>query len=220
MLAKNLLSHFTLALKTSDIASTALSNMEEYKVSHLPIVNNVEFLGLISEDDILSSNTPDEPVGSHKLSLMRPFINEYQHIFDVIRIFSELKLSLLPVLDKHNNYLGCITLLDLVHNLSRIISLDNPGGIIILELNQNDYTLTEIAQIIESNDAKVLSLYITSYPNSTKIDVTIKVNKIDLTKIVNTFNRYNYVIKATFSEYQYIDDIKDRYDLLMNYLNM
>ena len=80
--------------------------------------------------------------------------------------------------------------------------------------------LTEISQIIESNDAKVLNLYLTSYPNSTKIDLTLKINKIDLTQVLKTFNRYNYIIKASFSEHQYIEDLKDRYDLLMNYLNM
>jgi len=220
MLAKDLISDSIIALKTSDSASLALSLMEEYKVSHLPIVNNIEFLGLIAEEDILSLNMPDEPLGNHKLSLSRPFVNVDQHIFDVITIFSELKLSVLPVLDLKNNYLGIITLLDLVQNLSRIISLNNPGGIIILELNQSDYSLTEIAQIVESNDAKVLNLYITSFTNSTKINVTLKINKIDLTQILRTFNRYDYVVKASFSENQYLDDIKDRYDLLMNYLKM
>lgn len=220
MLANELISDSVIPLKTSDSGSLALSLMEEFKVSHLPIVNNVEFLGLISEEDILSLNLPDEPLGNHKLSLSRPFINDDQHIFDIIKIFSELKLSLLPVLDKKNNYLGIITLLDLVHNLSRIISLNNPGGIIILELNNNEYTLTEIAQIVESNDAKVLNLYITSFPNSTKINVTLKINKIDLTQVLKTFNRYDYIVKASYSENQYFDDIKDRFDLLMNYLNM
>ena len=220
MLVKDIISDTIVALKTSDSASLALSLMEEFKVSHLPIVNNVELLGLISEEDILSINIPDEPLGNHKLSLSRPFINDDQHIFEAIRIFSELKLSILPVLDRKNNYLGMITLLDLVQNLSKIISLNNPGGIIVLELNQNDYSLTEISQIIESNDAKVLNLYLTSYPNSTKIDLTLKINKIDLTQVLKTFNRYNYIIKASFSEHQYIEDLKDRYDLLMNYLNM
>ena len=220
MLAKELISDTVIALKTSDSASLAITLMDEYKVSHLPIVNNIEFLGLISEEDILSLNMPDEPLGNHKLSLSRPFVYEDQHIFDIISIFSELKLSLLPVLDKKNNYLGIITLLDLVQNLSHIISLNNPGGIIILELNQSDYSLTEIAQIVESNDAKVLNLYITSFSDSTKINVTLKINKIDLTQILRTFNRYDYIVKASFSENQYLDDIQDRYDLLMNYLKM
>jgi len=220
MLVKEIISDSITTLKTSDSASLALSLMDEFKVSHLPIVNNVEFLGLISEEDILSLNIPDEPLGNHKLSLARPFINDDQHIFDAIRIFSELKLSILPVLDRKNNYLGIITIRDLIYNLSRIISLDNPGGIIVLELNQNDYSLTEISQIVESNDAKVLNLYVTSYLNSTKIDLTLKINKMDLTQVLKTFNRYDYIIKASFSEHQYLDDLKDRYDLLMNYLNM
>jgi len=220
MLAKDLISDLLLTVKTSDTASLALSIMEDYKVSHLPIVNNTEFLGLISEEDILSLNIPDEPLGNHNLSIIRPFVNDSQHIFDVINIFSELKLSVLPVLDKKNNYLGIITLIELVHFLSKIVSLNNPGGIIVLELNQNDFSLTEIAQIVESNDAKVLCLYVSSYENSTKIDVSLKINKIDISPILSTFNRYNYIIKASFTEHQHLDDLKNRYDLLMNYLNM
>lgn len=220
MLAKDLISEVVLPVKTSDSAALALNMMEDLKVAHLPIVNNIEFLGLISEDDILNVNLPEEPLGNHKLSIIRPFVNDAQHIFDVIRTFAELKLTLLPVLDNKNNYLGCITLADLVQNLSRLTSLDNPGGIIVIELNQNDYSLTEISQIVESNDAKVLCLYLTSYNDTTKIDITLKINKLDITAVLNTFNRYNYIVKASFTEHKYIEDLKDRFDLLMNYINM
>jgi len=194
--------------------------MDEFRVSHLPVVNNQEFLGLISETDILNLNNFEEPIGNHPLSLPDAYIKEDQHIYEVIRLFDTLKLTLLPVLDEQNHYLGSITLPSLVHHISGIMALDNPGGIIILEINDKDYLLTEIAQIVESNDAKILSLYITSYPDSTKMDVTLKVNRIDVGAILQTFIRYNYLIKASFSEDTYSESLQDRYNSLMKYLNI
>ena len=140
--------------------------------------------------------------------------------FEIIRLFSAQKLTLLPVLDRKNNYLGVITLADLVQNFSRLTSAANPGGVIILELNNNDYSLQEIAQIIESNDAKVLGLYVTTFPDSTKIEITIKLNKIDIQPVLQTLYRYKYGVTATFSEEEDDDVLKERFDSLMNYLNI
>lgn len=207
-------------LKTSDTGEKALQLMEEFKVSHLPIVNNVDFLGLISETDILNLNTPEEPLGNHKLSLIRPSVNENQHIYEVIKIIAEQKLTLVPVVDAQNHYLGSITLMDVIKNFAKILAVQDPGGIIVLELNVNDYSLSQIAQIVESNDAKIISLYISSEKDSMKFTLTLKINKTDLTAILKTFIRYNYIIKASFHEDTFLDDLKHRYDLLMHYLNM
>jgi len=220
MLAKDLISDFIVPLKTSDTGLIALNAMDELKVMHLPIVNNTKFLGLISEADILNLNTPEEALGNHVLSLKKPYVIQNQHIYEVLKIISTMDLSLVPVLDEKQNYIGAITLINLVKQFSKISAFENPGGIIVIELNVNDYSLSEIAQIVESNDAKVLSLYITSYLDSTKLEVTIKINKIDLTSILQTFYRYNYNIKASFSEKDDTDTIQERFDSLMNYLNI
>jgi hypothetical protein len=100
------------------------------------------------------------------------------------------------------------------------MELNNPGGIIILELNDKDYLLTEIAQIVESNDAKVLGMYLTTFPDSTRIEITLKINKIDVGPVLQTFIRYNYTIKASFSEDTYTESLQERYNSLMNYLNI
>ena len=220
MTAKDLVSMTIIPLKTSDTGTHALNIMEELKVTHLPIVNNEEFLGLVSQSDIENLNIPDEALGNHNLSLTRPFVYQEQNIFDIIRLFSSQKLSLLPVLDKKNNYLGVITIADLVRNFSKLVSAENPGGVIIIELNNNDYSLQEIAQIIESNNAKVLGMYVTSFPDSTKIEISIKLNKIDIRPVLQTFYRYNYSVTASYSEEEDDDVLKERFDSLMNYLNI
>jgi CBS domain-containing protein len=195
--------------------------MEEYKVSHLPIVNNEDFLGLISENDIYDLNNPEEALGNHDLSLGGSFVTQYQNIYDVIKIFGKNKLTTLPVLDNENKYLGSITFHTLMEQLSKVASIESPGGIIVIEVSHKDYLLSELANIVESNDAKIISLFITSHPESTKMEITFKVNKVDIISILQTLTRYNYQIKASYTEDQeMLDDIEDNYNSLLNYLSI
>ncbi|NJO91643.1 MAG: CBS domain-containing protein [Chloroflexia bacterium] len=200
MLAKDLLSDVIPSIMTSDTGIKALTWMEIFRVSHLPIVNNNEFLGLISDTDIYDLNEADEPIGNHPLSIIRPFVYRNQHVYEVISLVSKLNLSLIPVLNEQNHYMGCITMQNLVAQFSRLTGANDPGAVIILELNVNDYVLTEIAQIVEGNDAKILSLYVSTFKTSTQLNVTLKLNTSNLSSVVQTFERYNYNIKASFME--------------------
>lgn len=221
MIAKELISDVVPALKTSDTGLKALNWMEVFRISHMPIVNNREFLGLISDTDIYDLNMADEPIGNHHLSLFSPYVMANQHIYEVIDLVARLKLTVVPVLDEKNQYLGLITMNELVRHFGELMAVNNPGGILVLELHQNDYSLSQIAQIIESNDARILSLYLSSPENSTKIEVIIKLNRTDLTSIIPTFERYNYNIKASFmSESELNAFYDDRYQSFMKYLNI
>ena len=220
MFAKDLTDETILPVKTSDTGALALTMMDEYKVSHLPIVNNTDFLGLITEDDIYTNNHFDDPLGTHDLSMNRPFINENQHVFEAIKIFAELELTLLPVVDAKENYLGVISKRKLIEEFSEITAVKSPGAILVLEISVNDYSLSEIAQIVESNDTKILSTYITSHPDSTKMDVTIKLNRNDISPVLQTFNRYNYIVKGIYAEPEVSDDLNERFDALMKYLSI
>ncbi len=221
MVAKDLISEVIPSLKTSDLGQTALNWMEIFKISHLPIVNNQEFLGLISDTDIYDMNQPNEPIGNHALTLYKPFVTAEQHIFEIIGLASRLKLSVIPVLDSKNNYKGVITSNDLIRHIAGISSMDQPGGIIVLEVVDRDYSLSQIAQIIESNNVKILSLYITSSPGSTQLEVTLKVNTGDLGSVIRTFERYNYEVKTWVTDNDSMDKFySERFDLLMKYLNI
>ena len=221
MVAKDLISEVVPSLKTSDTGQTALNWMEIFRVSHLPIVNNLDFLGLISDTDIYDMNQPEEPIGNHTLTLFKPFVDGEQHIFEVIGLASRLKLSVIPVLDSKEHFMGVITTSDLLRHLAGISSMDQPGSIIVLELIERDYSLSQIAQIVESNNVKVLSMYITSPPESTKLEVTLKVNTGDLVSVIKTFERYNYDIKTWVTTNDSMDNFySERFDLLMKYLNI
>jgi CBS domain-containing protein len=221
MVAKDLISEVVPSLKTSDSGQTALNWMEIFRVSHLPIVNNLDFLGLISDADIYDMNQPEEPIGNHELTLLKPYVTTEQHLFEVIGLASRLKLTVIPVLDDKSHYKGVITTTDLVRYLAGISSIDQPGGILVLEIVERDYSLSQIAQIVESNNVRVLSMYITSPPDSTRLEVTIKVNTNDLASVIRTFERYNYDVKTWVTSDDSMDRFySERFDLLMKYLNI
>ncbi len=220
MIIRNIISNTIPAIKTSDSGTKAISIMEEFKVSHLPIVNNIDFLGLISILDIYNMKKIKEPVGGCDLSLKRAYIYDTQHIYDAIKIINEMNLSVLPILNIKNEYLGLVELKDIVNYISNFTAIKNPGGIIIIELNINDYSLSEISQIVESNDVKIISLYIDEIKDSMKFNITLKLNKQDLTAVLRTFERYNYNIKASFGQDNLDNSLENRYNLLMNYLNL
>ncbi len=221
MVAKDLISEVIPALKTSDSGQTALNWMEIFRISHLPIVNNLDFLGLISDNDIYDMNQPEEPIGNHALTLLKPYVTTEQHLFEVIGLAARLKLSIVPVLDEKSHYMGVITTSDLIRYLAGISSMDQQGGIIVLELTERDYSLSQIAQIVEGNNIKVLSMYVTSPPDSTRLEVTIKVNTNDLASVIRTFERYNYDVKTWVTSDDSMDKFySERFDLLMKYMNI
>lgn len=221
MLAQSLISEIVPVVRTSDTGQAALSLMEVFKVSHMPIVNNVDFLGLISDTDIYDLNTADDPIGNHSLSLFRPFVYGDQHIFEVLEVVARQKLSLIPVLDRDDAYLGSITLPDLVRQFAELSSANNPGGVILLEMHIHDYSLTEISQIVEGNDAKVLSFYVSTHPDTMRVNVTLKLNRSDLSAVLQTFNRYGYTVLATYAEDQVLQNIANsRLEEFLHYLSI
>jgi Mg/Co/Ni transporter MgtE len=221
MLAKDLISDTVPALRTSDNGQKALYWMDIFRISHLPIVNNQDFLGLISDKDIYDHNMAEEPIGNHSLSLFSPFVTYDQHLYEVMELASRLNLTVVPVLDHNNHYLGVITLNDLLHYFADFSALKEPGAIIVLDMNIHDYSLAQIAQIVESNDAKILSVCVSSHTSSTKLEVTLKINRTDLASIVQTFNRYNYIIKGTFMDEDDMNSFyENRYEMFMKYLSI
>ena len=221
MKAKNMIADGVLPVSSTDRGSEALISMDENKISHIPVVDDGEYVGIISEVDVYNMSDLDSSIGDSFSVLPKPSVFEHEHFFDIIKVMTLARTSSLPVLDRNNMYLGTITLNRLMKYLAEFTVIKQPGAIIILELNHSDYVLSQIAQIVESHDAKILSLFIASKSESTKIEVTLKINRTDIEPVIQTFNRYDYVIKETFTEDQdSMEDLKDRYDSLMNYLNI
>jgi acetoin utilization protein AcuB len=221
MLAKDIISEVVPHIRTSDTGIQALNWMEIFRISHLPIVNNKEFLGLISDTDIYDLNKAEEPIGNHKLSLFSPFVYTNQHLYEVIALVAQHKLTIIPVLNEKKEYLGLITLHDLLLGLSKVTAVDKRGAILVLEMNIHDYSLAQIAQIVESENLKILSSYVSDSESTTKIDVTLKLNSTEISRVIQAFNRYNYIIKASFLEDNELEGMyQNRFDEFMRYLNI
>lgn len=219
MNARELISKTIDPLMTSMSGDLALDKMHHANVRHLPIVNNTQLLGLISEDDVLEHDGAD-PVGSYALSIMKPYAKENDHVFEVLHLLANYNLSLIPVVDNANDYLGSISQEDLIQYFAKSFSFAEPGSILVLEMKERDYSLSEIARIFESENTLILSSFITSDPDEQKIYITLKVNKQDLRNVLMTLERYNYTVLATYTEEDFKDTLQERYDALMTYLNI
>ena len=219
MIASELISYDIPPLKLSDTGVKALDWMEEFRTPELPVVNEGKYVGLISESEILDRNNVDDPVDNYNLTLKNPSVHEGQHLFEVISNIVQHDINLLPVVDQNGQYLGLITLKKIIQNFSRVASVSNSGSILTLEVNVQDYSLAEISKMVESDDAKILASFITSHQDSNKIEVTLKINKTDISRILHTFERFNYTVLASYNESEYHKDLQDRYDEFMRFLN-
>jgi len=220
MLAIELITETIPPVHTSDSIQKVIDRMVEFRVRHLPIVNQEQFLGLIDENDLIGETDYQTPIGALALSLVNPFVLEEQHIYDVIWMFCERQLTVVPVLDAKKNYLGLISINALTKYFASLAAVDQQGGIIVLEINNKNNSLAHMSQIVESDNAQILSSYVRTFPDSTRMEVTLKINKRDISAIIATFLRYEYDIKATFNHNDDNDNSRDRYNSLMNYLNL
>lgn len=220
MKAAELISEYIPPIKPTESGEKALSWMNEFRVSHLAIVDGNNYLGIVSDDDIYDMQDPSHSISSELTNLQSPFVYADSHVYDVMKAIADSKITIVPILNRQNEYIGCTDLLFLMSQITAVGSIKEAGGIIVLEMNKHDYSLTQIARIVEENDVKILSSYLTSLPESTKIQVTLKLNTTELDKVLRTFERYDYVIKESYAEGEYFEDLKKRYDELMNYLNL
>lgn len=219
MLANSLITNGIIPLKTSDTGEEALGIMSEFNLSHYPIVNNEQLLGLISDEDIIGNNI-EEPIGSYSLSLSKAFVRDRDHLYEVLRLLGESKLTIIPVVDDEDKYLGIITQNDLLNYFADSGSFTEPGSILVLEVPKRDYSMAEISQIVESEDGVILSSFITTNLDESVVDVTLKINKHQIGPIIANFERYSYKVKFTMQEDEIFDAAKERYDSLMSYLNV
>ena len=207
-------------LKVTDDAAKALIWMEELRINALPVVKDQKFLGFLTEEMVIDQNEINIKVDNLILMGSDCYIFNHQHAFEAVKKATDYGLDLVCVLNEKNEYLGVVVLSDALSVFSQSASIQSEGGVIVLSMRQLDYSLSEISRLIESNDAKVLG----SSLNNDKVDpakvrLTLKINKIDLTHIIATLERFDYKVVAKYQEVAMITNEKDRFDLLMRYLN-
>ncbi len=220
MLVSEFISDYVPSVTSSDSAGRALDWMNEFKLSQLPVVDNGVYQGLVTENDILDADALELTVGQIKYNGWdSAFIHEGNHLYDALDLMSNLKLEVLAVLDEGQIYLGVITFRELAPFLGRLFAVHQPGGIIVLEVPRNGYSLSEIGRITESENAKVLSLYLWPHPDGHVVWITLKLNIEDLSRVVASFERFQYAIVRTYHKVEPLDDYRRNLDALLKYLN-
>jgi CBS domain-containing protein len=220
MVIEQLISPIVPTLVPTDTGNRALFLMEENNFNQLPVVADEKYVGLVKENDVLDwpdQNQKLEGVGELNF---KPAVLASGHPYEALRIAHQQDLSIVPVVDNENTYIGSITTNDLLKYITENTGLDNPGGIIVLEMDPRNYSLTEIARICESEDVIIMSLQIYTNRQSGMIEVTLKTNKTNLGAVVASFERHKYNVKEVYGEAGFQDDMRDRIKLLMNYINM
>jgi len=220
MLAIDLITDEIPPLKTSDVGTRALVWMDEFKVSHLPVLEGRSYYGLLSEANVMDLNDPENSIGEAAGELDKPFVFDSQHIFDVIKLMGEEHLSVVPVVDEKGIFLGAISIFEVIKQIGNVTSITDPGSVVILEMSTRDYSLHEIAKIVEENDGRILSSFSHASDDREKMEVTLKIDHSDIGGILQSFERYEIQIKASFQGSQYEEDLQDRYEELMKYINM
>lgn len=220
MLTGDLSSQTLPFLRLNDKVYQALEMMKENQVTHLPIVDGEKYVGIISEDDLLLAENENAALEALQQSFANTSVKADEHFLKALQLAAENGLSVVPVVDNDNEINGVVTYNDLLKHASEFMSLSEPGGLIVLEMPSNQYSFSEISKILDTNDAQITQLNTFNNPEKGTMQVTIRVNKPDVSDIVATFQRYDYDVKYYFGEELYENEIRNNYDNLMNYLKI
>lgn len=218
MLTRELISNSIPYLHKGDKVYQALQLMNDYHVAHLPIVEEEKYLGIISEEQLLHSDD-NNILEQLAISNGGTSVQANDHFLKAIQVAVQNKLSVVPVIE-NNQILGIVTYNDLLKNASNFMSLNDPGALIVLEIESKAYSFTEINKIIESNDAQITQLNTYTDAETGIMQVTIRINKLEVADVISTFQRYEYNIKYYFGEELYENELRSNYDNLMHFLNI
>lgn len=219
MLAKDFITKDIPVLKSFDTVEYALSLMDDFKLKHIPFVEGTTYQGVVSERELLAMTDASAAIGTPVLFC--PCVLENGHVHEVLSLLSRYHLSLLPVVSSEGNYLGSISRESLVDVLTELSNADASGSVIVLELNQPDYSLTDIARIVESNQAHVLNLFSRMDKETERLQLVLKIDLEDASPVIRSFERFNYTVLYHFMKKGMVDELlQQRMNELLHYMNL
>ena len=220
MLTRELLSQTLPHLRLEDKVYQALQLMNDNHVTHLPITDGEKFIGIISEEDLLQAENDHSELSSLQQSFFDISVKQDEHFLKAVQLAADSGLSVVPVVTEENELIGTVAYNELLKFSSEFMSLSEPGGLIVLEMDNNHYSFNEISKLVETNDAQITQLNTNTDPETGIMLVTIRINKPEVSDIVATFQRYEYNVKYFFGEELYTNELRSNYDNLMNYLKI
>lgn len=220
MLTVDLINNNIPRLQLKDSVSKALRLISDFKVTHLPVVEDEKYLGLISEDDLLDQDQPKLPMELLQEFFIQASVHDNEHFLNAVNCSNQFDTTVVPVINEENDLLGVITTNDLLKTLGNFAGTNEIGGIIVLEMERSQFAISEISRIVESNDATILHLNTTVHAETGMLTVTLHINKKEIAAIVATFERYEYDVIYYFGNENFENEIHSNYRHLMNYLDI
>lgn len=220
MLARDLISPIIPTVSCTDSAARALSLMNEFHLSQLPVVEEKEYRCLLEESVILDWEDPEMLLENLQFSHIKPAVRSDVHFFEALKLAGDYKLSLIPVVDDDDLYLGAIPQENLLSTLSYFNGVHESGGLLVLAMDQNDFMLSEIARLAEADDVHILGVHTFNDTDTGKLGVVLKTNRQDLNGFVATLERFHYTVETRFDTPTSTEELRRNYDLLMNYISM
>ena len=220
MLTKNLINNNIPRLQLQDTVGKALQLVNDFRISHLPVVSDNTFLGLVSEDDLLDAESEKLTIELLQDSFINAAVPGDSHFLNAVSNSIRFDTTVIPVVANENDFLGVITTNDLLKMLGNFAGADEIGGIIVLEMERSQFSISEISRIVESNDSTVLHLNTTSDAVTGLLTVTLHINKREIASIIASFERYEYDVMYSFGNEKFENEISTNYQNLMNYLDI
>lgn len=220
MLAVDLNTNVIPQLKLEDTVAKALQLVSDFRVTHLPVVDEEKYLGLISEEDLLDAGSNKTTIELLQHDFLPASIFENEHFLKAVNVSNQFQTNVVPVINEEKEFVGTITGQNLLRTLGNFTGAQEQGGMIVLEMEQNQFTLSEISRIVESNEATVQHLNTSIQPETGMLTVTIHINKKELSAIIAAFERYEYDVIYYFGEEKFENEIHSNYRHLMNYLDI
>lgn len=221
MLAAEVIDPMIPALKPGDTVADALDWMQEHHLTQLAVVDINQYLGIVSEDLLLNLPDDSRPIADVMKLAEGVVARENQHLLELIALINEHRLDVLAVLNETDEFMGTVSAAELLRQFARDLAIQEAGAILVLALDEQDYSMAEISRLVESNNVKIISSYFTSaaYGMADRSRLTLKLNRRDITSVVSTLERFGYSIDAAFASAP-IDSVdQERLDALLRYLN-
>ncbi|MGJ1438568.1 MULTISPECIES: CBS domain-containing protein [Sphingobacterium] len=220
MLISQFLSNADFSIQNADSIQQALEKLQDMLCKELVVLNGDDYIGLVNETILLDAEDEEAPLSSIKINTAPIQLKFNQHPYDALVMITVYNSTIIPVLDQDNKYIGVSTQLDILKAISSIQSQNESGAIIVLAIGLHDFSLSQIAHLVESDNCRILNCATKINLESDNIEVTLKVDKSNINALLNSFLRHNYLVLETHNTIAAFDDTADRYQQLMNYINI
>lgn len=220
MITPDLISDYSSVLQLGETGEQAMLQMHERGLNQLPVLDGKKYVGLLTNEDIIGLKNLNKPLSKFSDRFRKPQVLRTAHIFDVIKEAIDANVRIVPVVDEEQIYLGFVSAESCLRAFSEMSSIKRPGAIVELELQKQEHSLSEISRLVDENNLEILAFYSSYSENSGVVRSTLKLNSNDISSLLAAFERYNYEVKQVHHEDAYSEDLKDRYDALMRYLNV